>query len=104
MTPMTCGVADAEEDGFILGASEGECFVAPREPIHRIVGVLEQIGRFLASEAVRVFVTGGHDGENIQALSVNIQRKLAREILSGKLIELSEWLGFNQTVPCNSFY
>ena len=48
VAPMAGGVADAEEDGLALGARLGERLIAPREPVHGIVRVLEEIGRLLA--------------------------------------------------------
>ena len=52
MAPVTGGVSDREEDRFVLVARAGERLLAPRVPIHRIVGVLEEIGAGLAREAV----------------------------------------------------
>jgi hypothetical protein len=53
------GVADAEEDGFVFLTGAGEGFLAPGIPIHRIVLVLEQVGRFFARQPVGVFVSHG---------------------------------------------
>ena len=44
VTPMAGRVADAQEDGFVFRARPGERLVAPREPIHGIVRVLQEIG------------------------------------------------------------
>ena len=52
VAPMACRIADREEDGLVLGARPRERLVAPRVPIHRIVGVLAQVGTLLVDEAV----------------------------------------------------
>ena len=54
VAPMAGGVADAEEKRFVLGAGFLERFFAPRIPIHRVVLVLKQVGRFLAGQPVGV--------------------------------------------------
>jgi hypothetical protein len=46
------GIADAQEDRFVLLARAREGLPAPREPIHRIVLVLQEVGRFLARQTV----------------------------------------------------
>ena len=52
MAPVTGGVADGEEYRLILRGSQRERFFAPRHPIDGVVGVLQEIGRFLGGEAV----------------------------------------------------
>ena len=59
VAPMAGRVADAQEDGPVLLARPGEGFLAPRIPVHRVVLVLEQVGRFLAREPVRMGRRGG---------------------------------------------
>jgi hypothetical protein len=44
MTPMTGGIADAEEDGFVFGSGFCKRFLSPGEPVHWVFGVLEQVG------------------------------------------------------------
>jgi len=44
MTPVTGGVSDAEEDGFVFGAGFCKRFFAPGVPVHRVIRVLEQVG------------------------------------------------------------
>ena len=56
VAPVAGRVADAEEDRLVLRARPGERLLAPREPVHGIVRVLEQIGRLLPREAVGVRV------------------------------------------------
>jgi len=56
MAPVAGGVSDAQKYGFVLGTSATEGFGVPRKPIHGIMGVLEQIGRFFPGEGVGVFV------------------------------------------------
>ena len=53
VTPMAGRVANTQEDGPVLPARFGKGLLAPGIPVHRVVLVLEQIGRFLAREAVR---------------------------------------------------
>ena len=48
VAPMAGRVADAQEDGPVLPARLGKGLLAPGMPIHRVVLVLEQVGRFLA--------------------------------------------------------
>ncbi len=57
MAPVTGRVTDAQKNRLVFLACPGECRVAPCEPIHGIVRVLEQIGRFFPRETVRM-----HDG------------------------------------------
>ncbi len=59
VAPMAGRVADAQEDGPVLPARLGEGFLAPGIPVHRVVLVLEQVGRFLPREPVRVGRRGG---------------------------------------------
>ena len=54
VAPMAGRVADAQEDGPVLLARPGEGLLAPRIPVHRVVLVLEQVGRFLPRQPVRV--------------------------------------------------
>ena len=48
------GIADAQENGFVLRARLRKRLVVPREPVHGIVRVLEQIRRFLARQTIGV--------------------------------------------------
>src|SRR5216683_6201024 len=52
VAPVTRGIADREEQRLVLGPGLREGFVAPRVPVHGIVGVLEQVRAGLAREAV----------------------------------------------------
>ena len=52
VAPMARGVADGEKDGLAGRARGREGLVAPRVPVDRIMGVLQQIGTLLASEAI----------------------------------------------------
>src|ERR1035437_2740718 len=87
VAPMAGRVADAEEDRLILAACLGEGYLAPGEPVHRVVLVLEEVGRFLAGEAVRVaqFGNGGciiHNGFRYRfngMLSARSQSRCASE-------------------------
>ena len=39
MAPMASGIPNAQKDGFVTGLGLGKGLLAPRKPIHRIVGV-----------------------------------------------------------------
>ena len=52
VAPMAGGVADAEKDRLIFGFRFLQRVLAPGVPIHRIVGVLEQVGAGLICQAV----------------------------------------------------
>ena len=54
MAPVAGGITDAQENRFVLRARLRKRLIAPREPVHGIVRVLEQIRRFLARQAVCV--------------------------------------------------
>src|ERR1041384_6622286 len=51
---MAGGVADRKEDRQIFPAGFFKCFGAPGEPVHRIMGVLEQIWTLFVCEAIGV--------------------------------------------------
>jgi hypothetical protein len=53
MTPMACGVADAEEYRFVLSTGLAESLFAPRMPINRVMLMAEQIRRLLKRQTVR---------------------------------------------------
>ena len=53
VAPVARRVADREEDRLVLAPRCRERLVAPRIPVHRIVGVLQQIGTALARQPVR---------------------------------------------------
>ena len=53
VTPVTRGISDTKEDRFVLGAGPRESRFAPLLPVHRIVGVLAQVGRLGVSKTVR---------------------------------------------------
>jgi len=54
MAPVAGRVADGEEDRLVFRAGLCERLFAPRIPVHRIVGVLEEIRRFFFREPVGV--------------------------------------------------
>src|SRR3982751_6134977 len=80
MTPVTGGIADAYENGFILLLSGGECLIAPGIPVYGVMSVLKKIGAGLCCEAVRMC---RHLNE---VRSIN---------LPGKKEILSNWTGKN---------
>ncbi len=52
MAPVTGRIADGEQDRLAFPLRQGERFLTPWMPIHGVLGVLLQIGRGLAGEAV----------------------------------------------------
>ncbi len=59
VAPVAGGVAGGEEDGLALGAGFGEGLLAPGQPGHRVVGVLQEVGGGLANQRVGGSVSGG---------------------------------------------
>ena len=53
VAPVAGRVADAEEDGLVLGPRAAQRLVAPGIPVDRIVRVLQQVRRGFLREAVR---------------------------------------------------
>src|SRR5699024_4560296 len=43
MAPVAGGVADGDQDGHVAAACLGQGLLAPRPPLHRVVGVLQQV-------------------------------------------------------------
>ena len=56
MAPVAGGIPDGKENRFVLRSGLCEGFIGPGMPVHRIVGVLDEIGAFFIDEVV-----GGHD-------------------------------------------
>ena len=54
VTPVAGRVAYAEQDRLVLAAGLGERLIAPGIPVHRIVGVLEQVGAALSGQPISV--------------------------------------------------
>src|SRR6185312_5371031 len=52
MAPVAGGVADREQDRPVGAPGLGQRLLAPRPPMHRVVGVLQQVGAGLGAEAV----------------------------------------------------
>jgi hypothetical protein len=52
MAPMAGRVSDAEEDGLVLLLSPVQSFLSPWIPIHRIMGMLQEIGARLMDQSV----------------------------------------------------
>jgi hypothetical protein len=53
VTPVTRGVADAQQHGLVLGARFREGLFAPRVPVDRIVGVLQEIRTRFINKMIR---------------------------------------------------
>ena len=65
VAPVTGGISNGEEDGFVFGAGAGEGFFAPGEPVDGVVGVLEEVGAVFVDELV-----GGHERKRTCLFSV----------------------------------
>jgi hypothetical protein len=52
VAPVARGVADREQDRLVLGSGALQRLLAPRVPVHRVVGVLQQVRTGLSSETV----------------------------------------------------
>ena len=51
---MAGRVSDAQKNGFLFPARFGERLLSPRKPVHRVMLMLEEIGRFFARETIRM--------------------------------------------------
>jgi hypothetical protein len=51
---MTGGVTDGNEDGFVLFFGPLESVLTPGVPVHRIVGVLEEVRTLFVDQPVGV--------------------------------------------------
>ena len=56
MAPVAGGITDRQQDRLVFAARFFQRFRAPRVPVDRVVGVLQQVGTGLAGEVVAVFV------------------------------------------------
>ena len=54
VAPVASRVADREQNRLVLSLGAGQGLLAPGVPVHRVVGVLPEIGARLVDEAVRV--------------------------------------------------
>ena len=63
MAPVTGRIADRQQDGLVLAARFLQGFLAPRVPVDRVVGMLQQVGTGFGSKTV------GHGGKASQANS-----------------------------------
>ena len=70
VAPVAGGIADGEENGFVLRAGCLEGLRAPWIPVNRIVGVLEEIWRGLLREAVGMLRQVRRIGQERLLLSV----------------------------------
>ena len=59
VAPVAGGVADAEQDRLVFRLRAPEGFLPPRMPVHRVVGVLEEVGAGGLDQPVRVLGDGG---------------------------------------------
>ena len=56
VAPVAGGVADAQEDGLVLGLRLLQGLRSPGVPVHGVVGVLQQVGAGLARKMIRHLV------------------------------------------------
>ena len=61
MAPVARRVADGEQDRLLLGPGPAERLLAPLVPVHRVVGVLEEVGTGGQRQPVGRFPFGRHD-------------------------------------------
>ena len=52
VAPVARRIADAQQDGPVLGLRPPQRLIAPRVPVHGIVGVLQQVGARLVDQSV----------------------------------------------------
>src|SRR5216684_2096989 len=52
MAPMAGSIADRQQDRPVAALGFGQCFLAPRPPMHRVIGVLQQVGTGLGAQAI----------------------------------------------------
>jgi hypothetical protein len=52
VAPVARRIADAQQDRLVFGARSGQRFLAPGIPVHRIVGMLQQIWTGFVDQAV----------------------------------------------------
>jgi len=55
MRPMTRRIGDADENRHVPLPCLGESLLAPRPPIHRVGGVLKEVGRSRTTKPVHTF-------------------------------------------------
>src|ERR1043165_6287667 len=65
VAPVTGCIAYRDDYGFVLLLCSLECFIAPRVPIHGVVGMLQEIGTLFVYEAIwhelrTIMCKGGH--------------------------------------------
>ena len=53
MAPVAGRIADGEENGLVLLPSPGQGFLPPWVPIHRVLGVLKEVGAGFLGQSVR---------------------------------------------------
>ena len=62
VAPMASAVTNANEQGFVLFAGQGKGLVAKGQPLHRVVGVLQQVRTGFVNEAIGLPVGScGHE-------------------------------------------
>lgn len=86
---MAGRVAAGEKDGFVLSLGLGRSGLSPGEPVHRIVRMLEQVGRLLCGEGIGVLGGSGgftHGGE----VNVPVSAGVARSVMLLEFLLLSD--------------
>jgi hypothetical protein len=54
LSPVTATISDGQENRLVLPLGLLECFRSPRIPVHRVVGVLQEIRGFLKDQSIRL--------------------------------------------------
>jgi hypothetical protein len=58
VTPMTGAIAHAQQDRPVFGTGFRQRFLAPGIPVHRVVGVLPQVGTGFVDQTIGMLVFG----------------------------------------------
>jgi hypothetical protein len=56
MTPVARGISDADNQHLIFIFGFLQCFISPGVPVHRIMGMLKQIGAAFVDKLICVFM------------------------------------------------
>ena len=81
VAPVTCGVSDRQKDRTIFRPCPGKGLLSPGIPVDRIVGMLQQVGGFLAGETIGEAVrdVGAHDRTHAEDVETRGGRLYAKK-------------------------
>ena len=88
MTPVATGVTDGEKNQLVFAFGGGQRLLAPRVPVDRVVGMVQQIGRVLQNQSV------GIPGHPLGAPEVGIGAVTGseRHVLADTTLQI-HWIG-----------